>query len=84
MPPLTICSRRKCDFVLPLDDRERGASTPTPRSGPVCDAEIISSCPDCAFPILGSVAERQIECRVCQDLQRTFSDKAQERKRSIN
>jgi hypothetical protein len=32
MPPLAICSRLKCDLVLPLHGRERGESTPTPRS----------------------------------------------------
>jgi hypothetical protein len=85
MPPLALCSRLQCDFVLPLHDRERGESTPTPRSCPVCDAEVLSLCADCGFPILGSVAERQIECPVCHaDLKRTFADKAGERKRFIH
>jgi hypothetical protein len=85
MPTLAFCSRLQCDFVLPLCDRERGGCTPTRRSGPVCDAEVMSFCPDCGFPILGSVQERQIECRVCHsDLKRTFADKAEGRNGSIN
>jgi hypothetical protein len=64
MPPLVICSRLQCDFVLALQDRERGESTLTPLSCPVCDSEVIAFCPECGFPTLGSVEERQITCKV--------------------
>jgi hypothetical protein len=85
MSPLVICSRLTCHFVLPVRDRERGESTPTPRACPVCDAEVISFCLECGFPILGSVEERQFECRVCHsDLKRTFADRNEGGKHSVN
>lgn len=85
MPPLVICSGLKCEFVLALQDRERGESTPTPRSCPVCSSEVITFCPECGFPILGSGEERQITCKVCRsDLRRTFADKTEGQMRSVN
>jgi len=85
MSPLVICSRLTCCFVLPLHDLERGEFTLLPRSCPVCDAEVISFCLECGFPIIGSGEEHQFECRVCHsDLKLTFADKTENRKHSVN
>jgi hypothetical protein len=85
MPLLVICSRLQCDFVLALQDRERGESTPTPLFCPVCDSEVITFCPGCGFPILSSVEQRQITCKVCRsDLRRTFADDTEGEMRSVN
>jgi len=85
MSPLVICSRLSCDFVRHLHDCKRCEFTPAPRACPVCDAEVIRFCLEGGFQILDSVEERHFECRVRHsDLKRTFADKTEERKHSVN
>jgi hypothetical protein len=76
MPPLAICSSPKCDFVLDLQDLQRGKSLPKPENCPRCDAAIIRLCPQCRFLIMGAGGEPQLECKLCRaDFRRVFAER---------
>jgi hypothetical protein len=76
MPPLAICSSATCDFVLELQDLQRGKAIPRPEICPKCDAAIIDLCPQCRFLIMGAGGELQQKCKLCRaDFRQVFAER---------
>jgi hypothetical protein len=69
-----LCSSSNCDYQLRLHDRVSGVSIPTPLCCPKCDAFLVTYCPACQFPILGTLKPNPLQrCGVCScDVRRVF------------
>jgi hypothetical protein len=65
MLSLAICSNKKCNYILALEDLDRGTFIAPPECCPKCRCAIIVWCPLCRFPIVGLATERQEECKQC-------------------
>jgi ribosome-binding protein aMBF1 (putative translation factor) len=65
MPPVAVCSLPRCDFLIELQDRTQGTSTPTPKVCPKCDSPIISLCPACGFLLFRPQRGRLRSCNSC-------------------
>jgi predicted amidophosphoribosyltransferase len=74
MPPLALCSRPACDFRVELQDWKIGASVPTPRACPKCEAPMTCVCPECGI-LLNQIEEgKHPRCPVCRtDVRRAFA-----------
>lgn len=79
MPFYALCSNYRCDYLDDFQNCEhrKSAGEKLRLLCPKCGAPIITVCPSCFFPLIGSFGEHNRTCQMCsQDLRVSLTNLA--------